>query len=215
MTDWDAAGEPPVEELLADRVVAAGSRRRHRRSAWIVGGVLAVAVAVALPLLTARGHRPPVAAAAPAPAGESASALIGGTGSHFSDQAAIYAAVLIHGSAPSVPRAANVADHVCATVISKPGSRCADAPVPESVRRELAQILPFPVHFLPQRSVPGTGRVNPLIVFGTLTVTHRNRATLGVETLCGPMCGEGETLVLARTAAGWRVTGTTGIAWIS
>jgi hypothetical protein len=212
VTEWDLPDGLSDEEQLADRTVSADRRRRLRHSAWIVGGLLTVAVAVALPVLTARGNRPASAATAPA---APASALIGGTGSHFSDQAAIYAAALRHHSAPDTPTEVLVHDHVCATVISKPGSQCLDSAIPMSVRREVAQLLPFPVRFVAQRWGPRTGRATSLIVFGTLTINGGAAATLGVETLCGPMCGEGETLVLARSATGWRVTGTTGPAWIT
>jgi hypothetical protein len=46
-------------------------------------------------------------------------------------------------------------------------------------------------------------------------MTSWKRATLGIEMFCGPLCGDGKTLVLARTDDGWRVTGTTGPEWIS
>lgn len=41
MTEREPGG-PTVEDELVNRVVAAGNRRRTRRSAWLIGGVLAV-----------------------------------------------------------------------------------------------------------------------------------------------------------------------------
>jgi hypothetical protein len=47
------------------------------------------------------------------------------------------------------------------------------------------------------------------IRFGRVQV-GADRAELRVEVRCGPRCRFGETLVLVRGPAGWRVTGTTG-----
>lgn len=200
-----------AEEVLADRVVAAGRRRRRRRSTVIVGGLLAAAIAVAVPMLVVASGRVTADVAA---AGTNAPARAGGASSPVSDRAAIYAAALRAHWAPSTPSAAFVRDQVCTTVISKPMSQCADSPIPMSVRREVARLLPFPVHFLAQRWGPQTGQVTSLIVFGTMSVAG-DRATLAIEIFCGPMCGEGKTLVLARTNEIWRVTGTTGREWIT
>jgi hypothetical protein len=218
MPQWHSPDELSVEEVLADRVLAAGSRCRRRRSAWMVGGVLTVEIAVAAPVLAARDGHPALAAdtrGSTAAGHTSRSALPAGSSSPISGRAAIYAAALIHRSTGSVHADVYVRDQVCATVISKPGSQCADSAVPTRVRRELAQLLPFPVHFVAQRWGPRTGWVKSLIVFGSLTITQPDRATLGIETLCGPLCGDGKTLVLARTGDGWRVTGQTGPDWIS
>lgn len=42
-----------------------------------------------------------------------------------------------------------------------------------------------------------------------------DRARVDRDYLCGPLCGEGTRLLLARSAAGWRVTGTSGPNWVS
>jgi hypothetical protein len=203
------------EEVLADPVLAAGRRRRRRRSAWIVGGVLAAAIAVAVPLLAVPDGRVAADDAAAA-ADTTTSRARAGASTPVTDEALIYAAALSEGTTASSGRSdVFVRDYVCTTVISKPGSQCADAPIPMSVRREVAQLLPFPVRFVGQVWGPRNGPEKSLTVLGTLTGAHGNRATLEIETLCGLLCGEGKTLVLARTGDGWRVTGQTGPEWVS
>jgi hypothetical protein len=203
------------EEMLADRVLTADRRRRRRRSAWIVGGVLTAAIAVAVPLLAVRDGGVGGGDAAAAPAGTTSNAAAGAT-NRVSDQALIYAAALSYrATGPSDREEVFVRDYVCKTVITKPGSQCADSPIPMSVRREMAQLLPFPVRFVAQEWGPRNGPEKSLTVFGTLAIAHGNRATLGIETLCGLLCGEGKTLVLSRTGDGWQVTGDTGPDWIS
>jgi hypothetical protein len=202
------------EEVLADRVLAADRRRRRRRSAWIVSGVVTAAIAVAVPLFALGGGGGGGSDAAAA-ANNTSGAAAGGT-NRVSDQASIYAAALSHQVTGSSERTeVFVRDYVCKTVITKPGSQCADSPIAMSVRLEMTQLLPFPVRFVAQEWGPRNGPEKSLTVFGTLTIAHRNRATLGIETLCGLMCGEGKTLVLSRTGDGWQVTGDTGPDWIS
>ncbi|MDT4912117.1 MAG: hypothetical protein QOC66_1245 [Pseudonocardiales bacterium] len=217
MTERDPGG-PTVEDELVNRVVAAGNRRRTRRSAWLIGGVLAVAAAVTVPLLVgaAGGRGPAVAGQTQAPpdttAGSRVSANVGG---QISDRAAIYAAALIHRSEPSTPAGVDVRDRICEKAITDPGTKCRDSAIPLSVRREIAQLMPYGVHFVAREPGALNGTAPPLIVFGALAITSGKRATLGIEMFCGPLCGDGKTLVLARTDDGWRVTGTTGPEWIS
>jgi hypothetical protein len=58
---------------------------------------------------------------------------------------------------------------------------------------------------------PGRSR---LAVLGRAQLAG-SRATVPVTVLCGPMCGEGETLVLTRSGGQWRVTGRSGPDWVT
>jgi hypothetical protein len=107
-----------------------------------------------------------------------------------------------------------VRDRVCESMITEPGSQCDDGPIPVDVQRQVGSLTGYPVHFVRLPRSPENVHAPALVIFGALAIVE-DRATLGMEILCGPLCGQGRTLVLARTAAGWQVTGSTGPEWIS
>jgi hypothetical protein len=131
------------------------------------------------------------------------------------DIAQIYAAALVGGpSSSKSPVRIYVRDHVCTAVPTNPGVQCDDRPISAEVQRSVRKLLGNKVEFVAHTQAPRRQGVSAVIVFGALTVTGAH-ATLGMEVLCGPLCGQGETLVLTRRDGRWRVTGTTGPEWIS
>lgn len=213
MVDWDRlereldgawsfpAGRPAVRRLLPLAVAAI----------VVVGAVAAAAVVVlsrhpgsvpktpSRPVPPVAGKIPPTTAAAPA-----------GT------RAAIYAAVLSGGSAARpLRRPVWVRSAVCAAVPAGPSAAdCAGAPIPAEVRRQVVAILGTNVQFAADPPAPSGPGDAPVFQFGRLTL-RGDAARVGVETRCGPRCGEGETLRLQFVDAAWRVVGTAGTEWVS
>lgn len=189
---------------IADDVMAS-ARRRHRR--WVATGAACVAMlALAIAL--------PVAFGAGTPAAVSGSGAARPPAGGPSDRAKIYAVVIAgRSTGPIRGRPVNVLDHVCAGVPDEPTTDCTGAPIPVSVQREVVAVLGRRVHFVADARWP-TDRDQPRVVgFGELIVDG-DRATVGAESMCGPLCGTGETLQLTKRAGTWAVTGSIGH-WIS
>jgi hypothetical protein len=131
---------------------------------------------------------------------------------HLSDAAAVFVAVLGGGSANGSVRT-YVYDHtVCSQALRQPP--CAPVPIPGGVQHEVGTVLGPEVIFTaqpPTRLSPG----GPVVVTLGAPRIDGDRATVTVETNCGPLCGEGQIVVLARRGSGWVRTGTTGAHWIS
>ena len=106
-----------------------------------------------------------------------------------------------------------VYDHtVCSQALRQPP--CAPAPIPAAVQDQVVTALGSDVIFTakpPTRLSPG----GPTVVTLGAPKIDGDQATVTVETECGPLCGEGRIVVLARRGDGWVPTGTTGAHWIS
>jgi hypothetical protein len=132
-----------------------------------------------------------------------------------SERGAIYAAAIGGGRTPEPVRAQIfVRDHTCGSVPLRRGVPCSDTPIPVDVQRMVRKLLGTRVQFSDHPPNPSGSGDPTVIVFGDLRVTG-HRATLGMELLCGPLRGNGRTLVLTRRAGQWQVTGSTGPEWIS
>jgi hypothetical protein len=215
VTEWEELGGPPEREagLVADRVISALRRRRQRRSAVLGAGLLIAAVAVAVPLLSGAGGGDGTAAAD----GTRGPSTSPGTSMVLAsaERGAIYAAAIGGGRTPEAVRAQIfVRDHICGSVPLNPGVPCSDSPIPADVQRVVHNLLGNRVRFSAHPPNPSGSGGPTVIVFGDLHVTG-NRATLGIELFCGPLCGSGRTLVLTQRAGQWQVTGSTGPEWIS
>jgi hypothetical protein len=206
MTARDDIDESDAGEELADRVVSQVRRRRTRRRVVTVAAVAAV-VAVALLFHSGGGG-------APAASGGSDAVHTTRSAPSVSERAQIYVAALSRNLHPGVARVPiYVHIHVCRSVASAPAG-CDDGGIPVDVQREVTAMLGDAVRFIPQAPNPQGVEDPAVITFGELAVAG-DHATLGMQTLCGPLCGQGQTLVLAKAQGTWRVTGTTGPEWIS
>jgi hypothetical protein len=222
VVDWDGSDEPGVDEELVFRVVSEARRRRARRAALWVAGVLAAVGVVAVPLLLVWPDRHVASQALRAtptttPAG--ASRVERPIPVHWvGTRAQIYAAVLSHlaKSQPGrEPAAVDVQSVTCHAVASRPaGGECRDSTIPVEVQQQVRQILGGRVRFVPPAAGVQSTDQPQVVVFGELTI-DADRASLGVEARCGPMCGAGWTLTLNRRHGAWQVTGRTGPSWIS
>jgi hypothetical protein len=198
-----------IEEQLS---FGRGPGRRPGRLMLLLVGVVAVAVAIPLALTIADSHDP-VSAARPttpletAPLGQ----LPGGVG-WATEQAQIYA-VAIDAVAPG-RATVSARIRICRAPANRmPGQRCADGVIPIDVRRRIVALLGGRVNFVQNRPSPARRGDPPVIVLGRSPVGGAT-ATLDVDVRCGPMCGQGETLVLSRSGGAWQVTGRSGI-WVS
>jgi hypothetical protein len=206
MTAWDDIDESDAGEELADRVVSRVGRRRTRRRV-VTGVAVAAVVAVALLFLSGGGG---------APAASGGSDVVPTTRSapSVSERAQIYVAALSRNLHPGVARVPiYVHSHVSRSVATAPAG-CDDGGIPVDVQREVTAMLGDAVRFIPQAPNPQGVEDPAVITFGELVVAG-DHATLGTQTLCGPLCGQGQTLVLAKAQGTWRVTGTAGPEWIS
>ncbi len=106
-----------------------------------------------------------------------------------------------------------VFDHtVCSQALRQPP--CPPAPIPDSVQAQVVSALGPEVVFTAKPPTRLSLRNQIVVTLGAPKIAD-DRATVTVETNCGPLCGEGEVVVLARRGAGWVRTGTTGPHWIS
>jgi hypothetical protein len=93
-------------------------------------------------------------------------------------------------------------------------AKCADQVIPARVRRIVMARVGPGLRFAAQPPAPRRAG-DPLVVqFGRLVLRRKN-ARVGVETLCGPGCGEGQTLLLRRSGGRWHVAGSVGPRWVS
>jgi hypothetical protein len=190
--------DPDVGGELAGRAMSAAHRRRLRRFAWLGSAGVVLACAATVTLLLDSG----------------ASDGTGGS-DDVSDRAEIYAAALVHGGygEPGAGPSRVIRIAICETVDQQPaGEDCNDGQIPIEVQRQVCSLVD--VQFVEHIASPQRPGDSAIIVFGALSVQD-DHAMLGMEYLCGPLCGQGQTLILAKTDGTWRVTGTTGPAWIS
>ena len=192
----DGIDDGRFADLLLDEV-------EQRRRGWLLVtlGVLVSALAIAVPVLFSTG--PSAGSGGAVPAGDGA-----GT------QAAVYVAALSGGPAPHrLTHRVFVRDQECADVVSMPVSRCHGPAVPTDVQRRVRAALGPAVVFRAEPP-PVTRTHIPVVTFGPLTVTASGAARLQMETVCGALCGQGQTLVLRRHDGRWQVSGTTGPQWV-
>jgi hypothetical protein len=215
MMDWDGGDRPPADMDLAERAIAAAQRRRTRRTVIVGAGLLAAFTAVAIPVLSGLSTGNGAEADPTRPVDASRYVPTHTVAAPASARARIYAAALTNGPHPQrIDAPLYVRDQVCATVVTKPGAPCDDAAIPVAVQREVSRLVGPTVRFAANPRVPLDAGDRAVIVFGRLTIKG-DGATLGIEVLCGPLCGQGQTLVLSERVGQWRVTGTTGAEWIS
>jgi hypothetical protein len=128
------------------------------------------------------------------------------------DTAAVFVAVLgagtVHGSARTL-----VFDHtVCSQALRQ--QPCTPVPIPDSVQDQVVRVLGPEVVFTAKPPTRLSLRDQIVVTLGAPKIGG-DRATVTVETNCGPLCGAGQVVVLARRGDGWVRTGTTGPHWIS
>lgn len=215
MIDWQRLEQEMADlhrsERIADRIVHAARRQRTRRGVLLTGGVLALAAAVAVPLLASPdGGRAGRDAAGGTGFGDTSVHTAVHTAVSGPVQAAIYAAALSGAARPIWVR-----NHICDQVPASPATpQCRDAPIPVAVQRQVVDLLGGAVRFAGQPSVPELPRGGTVVGFGPLRV-RGDRARLGMETVCGGLCGQGETLVLRMRDGRWQVAGSVGPRWVS
>lgn len=189
-----------LAELLLDQ-----DEQRRRGRLFLVLGVLVSALAIAVPF--ALSTQASGTTSDPAPSGDGA-----GT------QAALYVTALSGGPTPHrLAHRVYVRDRVCADVVSMPVSRCHGPSVPTAVQRRVRAMLGPAVVFRPDPPSPTVTGI-PVVTFGPFgprTPVGRVPVHLQMQTVCGALCGQGQTLVLRHHDGRWQVSGTTGPEWVS
>ena len=189
-----------LAELLFDQ-----DEQRRRGWVFVLLGVLVSALAVTVPF--ALSTRASGGTGDPAPAGNRAAT-----------QAALYVAALSGGPAPHrLTHRIYVRDRECADVVSMPVSHCHGSSVPTTVQRRVRGVLGPAVVFAVDPPSPTVTGI-PVVTFGPLrprSPVGRVAVHLQMQTVCGALCGQGQTLVLRRHDGRWQVSGTTGPEWVS
>lgn len=203
MIDWEQLERELADGgFEADGAGSAAARRRERRQLIVVAAlavVLLAALVVPLCVVVLRGR----------PGGTP------GEGTSPQTVAAIYAAAIADGAPTPLTHRVRVGSTVCTAVPAPPdGRRCPGRAIPAAVQGRVRAALGPRVSFSSDPSVPFRGTGTVVVVLGRLVVDG-DRARLGVDTLCGALCGHGGTVVLHRVDGAWRVTGTAGPRWVS
>jgi hypothetical protein len=205
----DVDAESGVGPPLADRILAVIDQRHARRAVVVaLAAVMLVAAITVSVLVVVLPDRVPAGPGA----GFRAAVVVN---PEFVTHAQIYAAALSGGvAAPQSVRRVWVSDRICRAIpTSLTASACTDARIPPSVQRQVIALLGPRVRFA-ATSPPRPSPDAPVVRFGGLVV-HGERAELGMETRCGPLCAEGQTLVLRERNGQWRVSGSVGPSWVS
>jgi hypothetical protein len=103
---------------------------------------------------------------------------------------------------------------VCIAVAGRLRDTCAGHAIPAGVQAQVRELLGPQVRFVDAPPDPDRLGDPSVVTFGRLEVRGAE-AQLGMQVLCGPMCGQGTLLVLRQRSGHWQVTGTTGPRWIS
>lgn len=210
MMDWnrhEAEIESAHRTRLADGALEAARRRRQRRRGLTGAGALAVAAAVLVPLLTVDAG-PRVIAGQPRADSVDASP----PPTRGPDIADIYLDVL-GGPRVSSSHEVRVLDRECADVPSRPTVDCQGPPIPARVQARVVAEVGSHLRFVASVEWP-TDIGQPAIVgFGPLHVSGTS-ATLGVESVCGPLCGSGDRRTFAVRDGRWVQVGSEPT-WIS
>jgi hypothetical protein len=139
-----------------------------------------------------------------------------------SDEARLYAAALggpDRGNVASkMRRVTYLIAHFCTGMIAiDRRGPCNAGPIAPGLQRELLRVMGPGLRITdnpPQPQLKGRMGGTVIVQFGSADV-HGNEARVAVDYRCGPLCGQGETLVLTRTGEVWTITGHTGRSWIS
>lgn len=127
--------------------------------------------------------------------------------------ASVFVAALGNHPRPPDGGSTLVVDHtVCSRALGVPP--CPPTPIPADVQAEIRAALGPDVRFVPEPPSAVASGKRLVITLGPPHIDG-DRATISVEILCGPLCGEGSTLVLHRLGDTWVRTGTEGRSWIS
>lgn len=208
MIDWERLEAEIAGDDIAARVVAAARRNRLRRrlvTLAIAAAVAAGAILLAVQLVPDDEHA--------SAADKNATVPVAVQGK--SSRADIYAAALSGGARTRPLRnLVFVRDHICGDIPHEPGTACSGAAIPDGVQDAVTSVLGPEVRFLTTPPAPVELGDPTVVTFGTLRV-RGSTAHLGMETQCGPLCGEGETLLLELHGGHWAVVGATGPRWIS
>jgi len=203
---------------LADGAVRGARRIRFRRWAVAISAIALVlgSAAAAAVLLTA--PTTPLAPTASAPAAADRQGGARATAGYASSpDAAIYIAALRGRPTPGASLNFNgvyVESVRCRA--TDPATPCDLQPIPADVQADISAALPE-VRFVTRVQAARLHGVE-LVRFGQITYSDGSakRAFVPIGVHCGPLCGEGTTLILAQQQdASWKVVGTTGIGWIS
>jgi hypothetical protein len=209
--DWERLeAEFAAGPALADRIVATARRQRACRAASVTAvATLLTGASVTTGLLVAMRGRPAAVSTTLARPVRTAQA-------DQSAQASIYAAALSGDRrSPRLAQPIWVSSRICFSVPTVPSpAKCADQVIPASVRHSVIALLGPKLHFAADPPTPRRADDPVVIQFGRLQV-RTNNARLGVEMLCGPGCGEGQTLVLRSHGDRWHVAGSVGPRWVS
>lgn len=100
----------------------------------------------------------------------------------------------------------------CSEALARPP--CRPSPIPADVQAAVVAALGPRVHFTAHPPKHPDFRTRSVVTLGPPAIKG-DRAIVTVETSCGPLCGQGETLVLGRRGGHWVRTGVTGPSWIS
>jgi hypothetical protein len=165
------------------------------------------------------GQRPPTAVhtrphATPSPSSP--------TPRPVSDEARLYAAALggpdDRNVASKLRRVTYLVAQFCTGMIDiEKRGPCRPGPIPAGLQRYLQRLMGPGLRITDDPPVPRlTRRIGGTVIvqLGRADV-HGTRALVAVDYHCGPVCGQGETLVLTRTSHAWAITGHSGQAWIS
>lgn len=177
---------------MTDGIVANHARQR-RRTRWAVGAGVAIAVAVAVPVVTVVNRSTisgrPAAGAATVPVA-AATVPVAAAPQPVSDEAAVYAAVLIDWQASGPLQ---VHERICTSA-----EVCSAGRPTLALRRELFRRLGPRLQF--------TATAALAIDLQQITV-HGRHATVRLKDSCGQRCFSGELVHLTRTGVTWRITG--------
>ncbi len=212
--DWERLeadiADLAVHDEIADDVVRSVKRRRRRRALLgaAVVGVVGAAVATAV-VVGSGGNEEPAAADGTTAAGGSHV-----YGASTATRAAIYTAALAGGPDPQpLHGRVYVRNRVCIAVAGRLRNSCDGHRISSAVQAAVTDRLGPQVQFVDSPPDPDQLGDPSVVTFGRLEV-HGTGAQLGMQVLCGPLCGQGTLLVLRFRDGHWQVTGTTGPRWI-
>jgi hypothetical protein len=132
-----------------------------------------------------------------------------------SDLARIYAAA-VGGHVARLHRTTYLIGHFCTGMVDI-ASRgpCRAGPISAGMRHALVRLLGSRLRITERAPSTVPGRRGPVVIRLGSADVRGTTARVPIDTYCGPLCGEGMTLILKRTGGQWAVSGQTGFSWIS
>jgi hypothetical protein len=217
-----AQSAPVARTGLADDVI---DRARHNRVRWwaVSSVCAAVALIAAVPLAVAINRSPHPAAPG---ASTNTQATTNTRARAPSDEAQAYAAGVEYLTGQLVPgqhwQVLYVLEDTCANTVS-PTQSCDPRPITAVLRHDLVSALrPYaPVQFVAadakirDKNLRVINEGVAVTLGGIVFAQNADTARLELSVQCGGLCGMGQTLLLAKQGEVWKVTGSTGPAWIS